>query len=286
MKKAVAIDSTYAEAHVGLALSVVQRKLMAVEVPRAIVSEAELAIKKALDLNPSLARAYGALGNLSYIAGKLPECFDAWEKAFEMDSSDGFIVSTYSWILMIKGNYDEGVRLGEKAVALDPLAQYVRCNLMGWYYTMHRFKEAEAQASKILEIDSTWEPALNNLALLCEHEGRYDEARRWWLKDFQRLGIDTKSFPRTGSWQEFRSWRTKAYERAGYLDASVFSLLFEGDKERAIATLKKCVERNSWIAMALFYPDFDPLRGDPRFAEIIAKAQLPVEAYCELPKKK
>jgi tetratricopeptide (TPR) repeat protein len=287
MKKAIRIDSMYADAYVGLALSVLHRTSMGLPMASlAMIEEAKQAVKRALELNPSSGRAYAALGQLYYMEGNVPDCFATQKKAFALDSSDGFIVSTYSWILMLEGNYGEGVRLGEKAVELDPLAQYVRCNAMGWYYAIHRFREAEAQAHKILEIDSTWEPALNNLAMICEHEKRYEEARQWYVKDFQRLGIDTKSLPRNSSWKEFRSWQFKALERAGYLDYLVYLSLFEGDKERAITTLRKCLEQNSSILLVLFYPDFDSLRNDPRFAEIVAKAQLPVAAYCALPKKK
>jgi hypothetical protein len=106
------------------------------------------------------------------------------------------------------------------------------------------------------------------------------------VKDFQRAGLDTKSLPRNSSWKEFRSWQIRTLERAGWWDYLVYLLLFEGDKERAIAILRKCVESNSTIVLVLYYPDFDPLRDDPQFAELVAKAQLPVAAYCQLPKKK
>jgi serine/threonine protein kinase len=286
MKKAVDIDSMYADAQVGLALSVVHRKFMGFTVPPAMITEAHRAIDKALELNPSSGRALSTLGQLYWVEGNIPECIRKNKKAVELDSSDGFILTNYSWMLMLEGNYDEGIRQAEKAVALDPLSQYARCNLMGWYYTVHRNRDAETQARRNLEIDSSWEPAVNQLALITEHEGRYEEARQWWLKDFQRLGLDTRSFPSSGSWQEFRLWRTKAFERANLREYLVYSLLFEGDKERAMATLTNCVEQKSSIVLCLFYPDFDMLRDDPRFEALAAKAELPLAAYCTLPKKK
>jgi tetratricopeptide (TPR) repeat protein len=187
---------------------------------------------------------------------------------------------------MVEGNYDEGVQHAQRAVELDPLSQYARCNLMGWYYTVHRNRDSEAQAHRILEIDSTWEPAVWQVALICEHEGRLDEARRWWMKDFQSRGIDTRSLPSSGPWKEFRAWCTKTFERAGYQEDLVYSLLFQGDKDRALAALAKCVEKRSSIVLLLFYPDFDPLRDDPRFEALAAKAELPPAPYCQLPRKK
>jgi tetratricopeptide (TPR) repeat protein len=189
-------------------------------------------------------------------------------------------------MLMAEGSYDEGVRQAQRAVKLDPLSQYAHCNLMGWYYSVHRNRDAEAEGARILEIDSTWEPALWQLAVICEHEGRYEEARRWWMKDFQRRGIDTRSLPSSGPWKEFRAWCTKTFERLGYEEDLVYSSLFEGNKEKALAALAKCVERKSTITLLLFNPDFDLLRDDQRFEALATKAELPPAPYCQLPKKK
>ena len=62
-------------------------------------------------------------------------------------------------------------------------------------------------------------------------------------------------------------------------------MLFEGNKEGALAALAKCVEQKSSIVLCLFYPDFDPLRDDPRFKELVTNAELPVAISCVLPKK-
>lgn len=35
-------------------------------------------------------------------------------------------------------------------------------------------------------------------------------------------------------------------------------------------------------ALSAPYPDFDPLRGEPRFGELVSKIRLPVQAYCAL----
>ncbi len=286
MKRAVRIDPTSVDAHVGIALSVVHRKAMGLHVPEGLVAEAERSIASALEIDPRSGRAYTAQGQLFWAEGRIPECLAALSKAVELNPRDGFIVTNYSWMLMLVGRYDEGVRQAEIAVALDPLSQYPRCNLAGWYYATRRNRDSERQALRILEVDSVWDGALWQLAMICEHEGRLDEARTWWEKLFRGRGIDVDGLPRSGPWKDFQSWRTRTLERLDWprREELVFALLFEGKKERALTELEQCVARKTPIVLALFYPDFDPLRDDKRFANLVAKAELPVDAYCALPR--
>jgi TolB-like protein/predicted Ser/Thr protein kinase len=285
MREAVAIDSTYVDAQVGLALSIVFPGFWGITVQKEESEEAERALATALKLDPSSGRAHTALGQLRWLQGDLPACILAHKQAFDLNPRDGFIVTNYSWMLMIEGKYAEGVAEGQKAVELDPLAQYARCNLMGWYYAVRRFADAEAEAHRILGLDSTWEPALFQLALIAEHEGRFEQARELWLKDFQRRGIATKGAPPPSSWPTFCAWRSETLERLGLLGDLVYSLLLQGDNKRAMAVLEVCIQKRESIVLLLFNPDFDPLRNEPRFAELIAQIQLPVNAYCALPRK-
>jgi hypothetical protein len=68
------------------------------------------------------------------------------------------------------------------------------------------------------------------------------------------------------------SWRQK-----GYVPAAAFlnAYLGLGDKEEAFAWLERAAEERSNITQFLeVHPFFDPLRGDPRFAVFLRRANL------------
>jgi hypothetical protein len=47
---------------------------------------------------------------------------------------------------------------------------------------------------------------------------------------------------------------------------------FIGEKEQAFEYLNKAVERHSWeVAFLRIDPQFDPLRGDPRFDQLVKR---------------
>jgi len=65
-----------------------------------------------------------------------------------------------------------------------------------------------------------------------------------------------------------------ALGRSETREASFLSEL--GEKEEAIASLTKGAARGDWWLFSIKYdPSFDPLRGDPRFQELLKKFNPP-----------
>jgi hypothetical protein len=55
--------------------------------------------------------------------------------------------------------------------------------------------------------------------------------------------------------------------------ATIYSAL--GDRDHAIAALERGVQRRSLLAFVFTDPQFDPLRSDPRFQQLLRRAGLP-----------
>jgi serine/threonine protein kinase len=288
MRRAIALDPAYAEAYIGLASSLLQSVFFGLRNPEEILTEAEGAVAKALALDPEQGRAYVLRGQIFWIRGDVAECLKAHEKAIDLNPNDGFSRTNTSWLLMIEGRYDEGVREAEIAVQLDPLSQYARCNLMGWYYSVHRFADSRAEAGRILDLDSNWKPAHDQLYRLSFVEGKLDEAlghaRRYWAL----LSEGKITVPEHISWSEYRGWDLRTLDslagtgEPAWIGMAASDFAMFGEKERALHWLEKAAAKRNAVTFILFYPDFDSLRDDPRFLELVSQMGLPVASYCTL----
>ncbi len=58
-----------------------------------------------------------------------------------------------------------------------------------------------------------------------------------------------------------------------YLTPVIYSAL--GDHDRAIAELEKVVQTRSVLPIVFMDPRLDPLRSDPRFQQLLRRANLP-----------
>jgi hypothetical protein len=70
----------------------------------------------------------------------------------------------------------------------------------------------------------------------------------------------------------------QAQRTTGYSSASNIALLYAdvGDKDHAFRWLKTAYQERDWLLQRLkTYFLFDPLRSDPRFAELVRKVGLP-----------
>jgi hypothetical protein len=59
----------------------------------------------------------------------------------------------------------------------------------------------------------------------------------------------------------------------GFGVASIYAAL--DDHERAIVVLEKALEKRSILAFILVDPRLDPLRADPRFRQLLRRANIP-----------
>jgi hypothetical protein len=69
-----------------------------------------------------------------------------------------------------------------------------------------------------------------------------------------------------------------AANKEGWVSPVAFALVYTklGDANRAFEWLEKAyAERAPWLAMLRADPDFEPLRGDPRFAALAKRIGLP-----------
>ena len=285
MDKAVQIDPEYAQAHIGVAWALTHLLSFNFRTGEEIFIQAKAAIDRAKELDPNNGLSYTLLGRLYMAQNNTDAAMAAYEKAVALSPNDGLVRTLYSWMLMAVGRFDEGVREAEIAVELDPLHMFARCNLMGWYYANHQYADAKAEASRILDLNPYWIPAIDMLRRIAARENRFDDAvaegRKYWIM------LDSLNVPENSSYQEFLQWEVDLMVRLaseGHFSPGLVALGYAeiGNNDKTVEWLQKAEINDDAVTLLLFYPEFNSIREDPRFEAFINQKHLPVNAYCTM----
>jgi tetratricopeptide (TPR) repeat protein len=243
--------------------------------------EAKAAAVKALALDSTLAEAHTSLayGTMLY-EWDWAAAEAGFNRAIAADPNYPTARQWYGDYLAGRGRLEESLKEMRRGVELDPLSRIIGGELAWTYYVMHRYDEALAQIDTMLRLDPNfshtyfvqsliylqqrdYEKALTAIQRDSELGGSYaqPESRRVWAHAGQG---DTAAAKRELAGLEERSKRE-------YVPPWAFAVAYTGlgDKTRAIGWLNRGIEeRDMMMAENLFDPILDPLRSDPRFAEV------------------
>ena len=151
---AIALDSSYAPAHAGLALAHCASAAMRVAAPGDAYREAKSAALRALAMDETSADAQVALGTVLF--------FSEWDwagaerslrRALETnpDHQQGCLI--YGRLLDACGRCDEGLAIKLRALAADPRSPLVHVQIALSYWNRREYDAAIAWAGKALAID-------------------------------------------------------------------------------------------------------------------------------------
>jgi serine/threonine protein kinase/Flp pilus assembly protein TadD len=244
--KALEIDGTLAEAHAGLAFVKAQYDWD--------WSGADLEFHRAIDLNPDYAYAHDLYGNTLRETGRLEDAIAENKRAVELDplSLSGNRDLGYSFYDARQN--DQAIEQEQKTLELDPNYNAARSVLGRAYLQKAMYKEGIAEFEKELVISPDNTIALSDLGLAYGLAGRKAEA------------------------QEVRD-QLISLSKQRYVAAKNIAIVYAalGDKDKAFEWLEKAYEdRSLGSAQGMkAFPGFDPLRSDPRFANLLRRMNLP-----------
>jgi TolB-like protein/Flp pilus assembly protein TadD len=280
--QAIAKDPGYPLAYVGLADSHLLLSAYGATAPKESVTPARAALKKALDLDDSLAQAHASSGLLATLELDLHRSISELERAIQLNPN---YATAHHWIalpLMSIGQFDRGIAEGKRAIELDPLSLIINADLCWVYFNAHRFDDAEAQARKTLEMDPRFYVAHYYLGEALQFKGRLTDAIAEYQKSFESnndpfsLAMLGQAYARKGEMDEARKVLTRLREQAKsqYVSPYAFAVVLTalGDKAHAIDELEHGYDDSGfYISLIKVDPLFDPLRGDPRFEALVQK---------------
>ena len=162
---------------------------------------------------------------------------------------------------------------------------------LGWeFYYAHHYAEAIEPFQTSIAMDPTFLSAQLGLASAYQQNHMEKEAILAWQDYITASGNPgpaselAKIYASSGYAAAMRMFRSKALElntdaaRDSYVSPMVFAGLQAtlGDKDKAFSWLARAdTERSSKLLDLKVDPDFDSLRGDPRFTELVRHIGLP-----------
>jgi TolB-like protein/Tfp pilus assembly protein PilF len=241
-RKALELDPDLAEPHILLATTYERQWQW---------SEAEAEYRRALELNPNSTVAHERFAVWLLCQGRIDEALAWVQRARELDPL-GNAARTHGWILFHARHYEEAVRQLRAAEALNTDSPHA-----DWYLGMALI--ANGQANEAIDVLEK--------ALLLSHRSSAE------------MGILVRAYAHTGRLGDARRLLDELKQRqlTSYVPAAAFinAYLGLGDNEQAFAWLEKGYEEQSNLLQLLkVNPFFDPLRGDPRFKELVYKVGL------------
>ncbi|MDP9146028.1 MAG: protein kinase [Acidobacteriota bacterium] len=212
-----------------------------------------------------------------------------FERALALNPNNSRTHVMYGLHLETLGDHTHAIAHIRRAIELDPLNLNAMANLAATYAFTRQSDKAIEQCNKMLEIDPNYASAHVFLALNYFIQGKYE----LWLDEAEkgaRLNNDAEylAIIRATHQQYTRSGFRAAMERMAelqveqskrmYVDPAViagnYANLREPDK--AFAWLEKSYEEKSDLLRILkTSPDFDSLRSDPRYTDLLRRMNLP-----------
>ena len=286
-KRAIARDSTYAEAYAGLAETYVLFPTYAVSSAVEAFPQARSAALRALTLDSTLGNAHATLGvvreQYEYDwAGAEREL----RRAIALDPGYATAHQWYAEYLSATGRDAEARLEAERAVALDPLSAVIRVDQALALARGRHLEEAIGVLQRVLETNPDFMAAHNTLGWVYGAAGRFEDAiaehevtvrmsrgrsgMGRLAYAYGRLGQTDTALALTRSLIErFRRQSILPYSIAvGYIGM--------GDHERALYWLERAAgEHDPSVALYLRTdPVFDSLRPDPRFRRLLRRVGL------------
>ena len=285
-QEAIRIDPDYAQAYAGLANAYFEREIWGGLGIGKSADQIRAATLKALELDGELAEGHALLARIHFEFDWEWQSAEAeYKRAIELNPNLAGSYVGYAYFLQAMGRHQDALAAAHRGVELDPLSAWNICEEGRILYRARQYQKAVARYQRALELDPGYLPALGRIADAYEQLGNYDEALAYAEK-FQKVVGDrergllrlARIYVSMGKRREAEA-ALRTLEKNGALGgnehelALLYSVL--GNRDRAIAELEKGVQTRSFMPFVFMEPQFDSLRSDPRFHQLLRRANLP-----------
>jgi TolB-like protein/Tfp pilus assembly protein PilF len=281
-------DPAYSLAYAGLADTYAYLSFFNVVAPREAMPKAKTAAVKGLEIDKALAEAHVSLGYISFTYdGDWSAAGKHFEQALALNPAYTRGHTFYPFYLSSIGRSEEALEVAKGALDLDPASPAVSHSLAVQLYLARKFDRAIEQAHDTLEMDANFAISYAVLGEVYLSKGMYREGLSALEKysalsrsGAASLALLGYSHARLGERKESLQMieALKAASKQSFVPALFVALVYAGleDKDQAFTWLEKAYEerfnRLAYLKVEAFW---DPLRSDPRFADLLRRVGIP-----------
>ena len=287
-EEAIRLDPSYALAHDGLASAWFSEGFLGFAPPREVMPKAKAAVRKALDLDDTVAEAHATLGAILAL-------YDwDWEgaerelvRSIDLNGASPVARDMYSFFfLRPTGRLDEAITQVQNALSLDPLSILFRVHLGFLHYLQRNFDLSIAQFGKVLDMNPQYYLAHAMMGQVYTQSGHFAEAAGCYARARQAdadskfvASLEAMTLAASGDLAAARPLLQSIERRASadYISPVSIAYVYTAfrDTESAFELLDQAItDRDPNILGLKSNPIFDSLREDPRYPALLAKMQL------------
>jgi TolB-like protein/class 3 adenylate cyclase/Tfp pilus assembly protein PilF len=283
--QAIEQDPNYALAYAGLADAWLVLPVFGGGAPKDCSPKAEMAARRAIQLDETLGEPHASLGLLLAIYYfDFSSSIRELERAIQLNPN---YAMAHHWLgnlpLTFTGQFDRAIGELKRALDLDPLSMIINTNLGQTYCYSRRYEEAIAQLHRTIEIDPTFYYAHYQLGEALELKGNgaaaiaeYQKARE--LNDDPLVqALLAQAMAKYGNPAQARKVLEQLKEESSHRYVTAYGIglihLGLGEKEQALRSFEKSYEDRDGteIGYVKVNPLLDSLRGDPHFEALVEK---------------
>jgi TolB-like protein/Tfp pilus assembly protein PilF len=280
-EEAIKRDPTFAPAYVGLASAYDELGTVFIGTPPEETRPKVLsAARKALELDPGLAEAHALVANVQQEQWQWADAEAEYRRALELNPNDAAAHDEFADWFLCQGRTEEALASAQRARELDPLE--VSGVSIGWIlFNARRYDEAIHELRSVVAVRPDDAGALWFLGFALIGDNHPEDAITVLEKVVSLsnrgpgpIGVLIRAYAHAGRRSDALRLlaELKKRRKAGYVPAGAFvnAYLGLGEYDHAFVWLEEAYKEHSNILQWLkVHPYFDPLRDDPRFAELV-----------------
>lgn len=287
LEQAIELDPNYALAYSGLAFYYVQ-SLDQIMPPAEAMPKSRAAALKAIELDDSLAEAHVSLAFVYWqYDWDWEKAAQEYKRAMELAPNNSENRAAYGFFLILMGRFDEGITEIDEASRLNPLSIETGLYVPPGYYFARRYDVSLQKSREALETTPDFwllhliaGRALERKGDLKGATEQYQKAREIDQNTSEILMDLGRVYGASGKRAEAEKVlkTLKDRETTGYVSPFQTAMVHIGlnDKTKALDALEEAYQARSWYMSWLkTAPELDPLRGEPRFAELLKRMNFP-----------